>query len=219
MAQLPDPKEQAEGDDAFRALLHDWVHSVRSSTNRRLAGAVHLAILAASPQIESFSGWLLAIAGATLGLMIANIGSIRAATDPSLLTAGTCWLMASCAFGVVEKYLALCVGTFTAMSRELETEITKVLDEYDEEIKDLEEVVERVAGDASIDGAQVLEELVAPLWPPFRALARRQFVQGWKEPASGLRHAYSLFQWQSLLGTVQILCVGVAAVCYARAVI
>lgn len=122
MAQLPTPEEQ----EAARKALHEWADSIRSLTTQRLVEVTQLAILSSCSRLDDFAGWLLAISGGTLGLVIANAEPILRSTDPSLFKVGLYLLIASCLAGIAVRLVSLRISVVVAIARHLERAFNKV---------------------------------------------------------------------------------------------
>ncbi len=195
MAQLPTQEEQ----EAARKALHEWADSIRSLTTHRLVEVTQLAILSSSPRLDDFAGWLLAISGGTLGLVIANAEAILRSTDPSLFKAGLYLLIASCVAGIAERLVGLRISVAVAIARHLERAFNKVLEEFDEDRQGWEHAVD------DIKWEDVSRGVGAPLWKPYRWFLEREGRRGWQDPGSGIRDVFRLYPWQEVFSGLQIL--------------
>jgi hypothetical protein len=207
--KFPTPEEQ----EAAQTSLIEWAASVRSFTTRRLVEVTQLAILSSSPRLDDFAGWLLAISGGTLGLVIVNAEAILRSTDPSLFKAGIYMMIGSCVAGILERLVALPIGVAVAISRNLENAFNKVLEEFEDDRKGFEGVID------DIKWEEVARELSSPLWRPYQWLIQREGRRGWQDPGSGIRDVFRLHPLQEALAGIQVLLALCAFACLAKALL
>lgn len=124
--------------------LANWSRLENGITLNALKRAAYTSMLARGPQVESFATWLMAGAGATAGLLVANIGSV---TD-AIGRGGVQWVLysltASIFFGLASKAFAVFIPSNAAQIADARASIAAVLERHGAKRKEIEAMAQKM---------------------------------------------------------------------------
>ena len=173
--------------DNLKDSLNKWAETVQANTEQKITKALFTAVLNTSQIGGAFSGWLLAISGATIGLLFTDLGSVLQILSVSDLRWALIFLFCSCLAGVVARVAGTYVELFRQMIIELESTLESILREHGVE----EEEIKRVAGglvappELELDIERAFAHLLECIPKPQRWLAKRALVRGKADPLPG----------------------------------
>jgi hypothetical protein len=151
----------------------------------RLAAAALNGFLEASDRVDRFATWLLAGAGAAVGLLIAHYGDLANLIPSHTLSRVLLAFFLLTVFAAVEKVLAVAVETGKAAA----AKTLELMPRSGEQIRDV----------------VVVTALTVPLFGPLRWLARRAWSRGVSDPLLSLKGAVKLVQWQSVATLLEVV--------------
>lgn len=197
-----------------RQKLHEslvaWAQIIQATTERRLAKAVLVAVLNTSSIGGAFSGWLLAISGATIGLAFSDVESLLNVLSPGELRLVFGFLFASCTAGFFARIAGSYVDLYRQMSTELEAAIEAILKEHDI----VEEEIEKTAGGMvepptlAPDFQRAVAAFVASLPPFMRSRALKGVERGQADPLFIYKRAVNIYLLQGAMVVVQAILFG-----------
>lgn len=190
----------------LKKSLSNWAQIVQANTERRLAKAMFVSALNSSNIGGAFSGWLLAISGATIGLAFSDIESVLKILSPAELRTAFGFLFASCAAGFVARIAGSYVDLYRQLSTELEATVGAILEEHYLEA----EKIKKTAGnlveppDLEPDLQRAVAQFLECIPSPFRQLALRSMAKGQADPLFIYKRATKIYFGQGLVVVVQV---------------
>jgi hypothetical protein len=136
-----------ESSPNTEAVFKLWSELIRSNTEQSIAQSVLLALLNVSNISAQFSGWLMAICGATIGLAFSNIESIRATMGASGIQFAFLFLIVSCFFGFAARIFSGYVQLYRTIISEVQSSLKEILQAHETE---LDKVKETSRGDLEV---------------------------------------------------------------------
>lgn len=165
-----------------------------------LVRAALLGMLKASPVVDRFCGWLLAVGGIVLGFLLGNLDAMQPYLSIGAIRRLVWVLLVAFVLGFVEKLAASMVEAGIATAEETESAVSHLL-------KGEVEVVE-----APFSVQATISELQKCLWYPMKWLAGLGAQKGASDPIWGLKYAARILQIQFYFAVCEVICFVVAAV-------
>lgn len=187
--------------------LQAWSRIANENTKHAAVSAAYVGMLSRSPQIDSFSTWLLAGTGATASLLVANIADITAALSVPGFKICLSLLAIAALFGLFTK----CASVFLPIDGErqaaLQQQMLDIFTTHGETREKIEESAQlrNLPPPPDIDLGDIITELLRPM--PFWARWLTQLYL--KKHKDNRQIGYLLplraFIWQVNLCTLQAL--------------
>jgi hypothetical protein len=194
--------------------LGSWAKITQSNTEQRIAKALFSAILKTSNITGAFSGWLLAISGATIGLAFSSVDSVLQVLTPGELRAAVGFLLTSCVTGFIARIAGSYVDLHLQLISDLEDAIVGILDEHGVTQEQIEQTAGNLVPPPNLEPdiqravGQVLECLPAFL----RNRALLGYKKGEADPLFVYKRATRINLIQGIVVIVQAVTFGLFAV-------
>ncbi|MDP3422114.1 MAG: hypothetical protein Q8S10_14475 [Thiobacillus sp.] len=200
--------------------LSNWAQIVQANTEQRLAKAMFVTVLNSSGIGGAFSGWLLAISGATIGLAISNVESVLKVLNPGEFRTALGFLFASCAAGFFARIAGAYVDLYRQLSTELEATLLLILQEHELEAEKIKNTAGTLVQLPNIepDLQKALVQFLECFPRPIRWLGMRGMQKGQADPLFVYKRATKIFFAQGWIVLGQVLLFALFAGCVLRAV-
>lgn len=159
-----------------------------------------LGMLKASPVVDRFCGWLLAIGGVVVGFLLGNLDAIQPYLSIGVIRRIVWLVLIAFILGFVEKLAASMVEAGVATAEETESAVSHLL-------KGEVEVVE-----APFSVQATIDELRSSLWYPMKWFAGVGAQKGASDPVWGLKYTVRILQVQLYFAVFEVVCFVIAAV-------
>jgi len=187
--------------------LKEWSRVANENTIHSVVSVAYAGMLSKSPQIDTFSTWLLAGTGATASLLIANIELVSKALSIEGFQISLSVLSLSALFGLFTKCASLFFPIDNEAQDSVKNKMIEILVNHGETRKKIEEsaALSKVAAPPDLELKALIDEILKPM--PFWA---KWFVGLYFNKHKDNRQiAYLLplraFMWQTNLCSLQAL--------------
>jgi hypothetical protein len=203
--------------------LIEWNRLNKDNAEQALVSVMFMNIVSRSPQIDTFSTWLLAGTGAAATLMIANIQNMIQAFGRHGFKVTLSMLAISSLLGVLAKCVYIFFQTGGETQEKLLQQIKPILDKHHE---DEQKIIEsaKTRGlflKTELSMEKVLSDFAAPFPKLPRWFMTRYLIKHKDNRQVGHLLPIRMFQWQSSLSLLQglaFISFIIAAIVYARAI-
>ena len=134
-------------DSNLEDALENWASMIRVGTEKRIAQSILFSVVTVSGISTQFSGWLLAICGATIGLAFSNLDSLVSFAKPSPIKAALLFLILSSFAGFIARIFGSYIELYRQIIIETDQRIKEVLEQHE---KKAEEFKNTAGEDASV---------------------------------------------------------------------
>lgn len=165
-----------------------------------LVRAALLGMLKASPVIDRFCGWLLAIGGGVVGFLLGNLDTIQPYLSIESISFLLWLFLVAFIFGFVEKLAASLVEAGIAAAEETESAVSHLIQG------------EVAVVEAPFSVEATIKEVQGSLWYPMKWLAGLGAQKGATDPIWGLKYSAKILQLQFYFAALEVVCFVAAAV-------
>ena len=185
--------------------VQEWANVVRKEAEGNATQQLFLAGGEAALFMTKFSGWLLTITGATIGLTITNLHSLVPIVSRHSLYVGLVLLIASGVSGFLAQGFGLYINQVTYVLRRTLDDLRTVRLDHDEEIQKIHRFSPSTPVDTTVDVERILQPLRDTLWWPWSALAERGIKKGQHDQFHGHKRVVQSALIQTYLVIGQVL--------------
>lgn len=178
--------------------LLEWNRLENENAKHSLVSEMYFGMLVKSPQLETFSTWLLAGVGATASLMITNAESITKTLSPDGFKAALYSLIASALCGLLAKAITVFFPSNGKDQEAFRARLMATIVQHGEERKKIEEAakVRGITDLPDLEMPEIMLEFVRPLpfWIKWALAIYLKRIAG--ERNADLHLAVKAFVWQ-----------------------
>jgi len=206
--------------EKLQQSLSNWAQIIQANTEQRLAKAMFITVLNSSGIGGAFSGWLLAISGATMGLAISNVESVLKVLNSSEFRTALGFLFASCATGFIARIAGAYVDLYRQLSTELEATLLLILKEHKLEAEKIKNTAGTLVEPPNVepDLQKALVQFLECFPRPLRWLGMRGMKKGAADPLWVYKRATKIYFFQGWVVLGQVLFFALFAGCVLRAI-